>query len=153
PIPHTAIIPSNKDRIAGNLGRFVASQFFTRENVRRQLENSDAAMRLAQWLADPATRRMASQFVIDKVPAILDAIDDEAGERFLHEVGRRLAVIEISPIAGGLLFLLTSDNRHQAILDRALQALEQWLIANEGVVKAKFSQASAYTPGFFDNYV
>ena len=153
PIPHTAIIPSNKDRIANNLGRFAASQFFTRENVRRQIENSGVTIRLAQWLAEPATRRTASQFVVQKVPAILEAIEDEAGERLLHEVGRRLAAIEISPVAGGLLMLLTKDDRHQAILDRALQALEQWLIANEGVVKAKFSQASVYTPGFLDNYI
>jgi uncharacterized membrane-anchored protein YjiN (DUF445 family) len=153
PIPHTAIIPSNKDRIADNLGRFAVSQFFTRENVRRQLESSGLTIRLAQWLADPATRRTASQFMVHKVPAVLKAIEDEAGERLLHEVGRRLATIEISSIAGGLVFLLTRDNRHQAILDRALQALEQWLIANDGVVKAKFSQASAYTPGFFDNYI
>jgi uncharacterized membrane-anchored protein YjiN (DUF445 family) len=38
-------------------------------------------------------------------------------------------------------------------LDRALQAFERWLIANEVVIKAKFSQASLYTPLFVDSYV
>src|SRR5271165_6915763 len=34
PIPRTAIIPANKDRIAENLGQFVVQQFLTRENIR-----------------------------------------------------------------------------------------------------------------------
>jgi uncharacterized membrane-anchored protein YjiN (DUF445 family) len=153
PIPHTAIIPTNKDRIAENLGLFIANHFLTKENVRRRLEASNTVLHIAQWLDDPATRRIASQFVIDRVPAILDAIEDEHIERFLQKVARRFGAIEVSSLAGGFLAFLTRDNRHQAMFDRALQALEQWLVANQGVVSAKFSQASAYTPGFLDGYV
>jgi uncharacterized membrane-anchored protein YjiN (DUF445 family) len=153
PIPHTAIIPTNKDRIAENLGLFIANHFLTKENVRRRFEANNTVLQFAQWLDDPATRRMASQFIIDRVPAILDAIDDEDAERLLQDVVRRLGAIDVSPLAGRLLSFLTRDNRHQALFDRALRALEQWLVANQGVVNAKFSQASAYTPGFLDSYV
>jgi uncharacterized membrane-anchored protein YjiN (DUF445 family) len=153
PIPHTAIIPTNKDRIAENLGLFIANHFLTKENVRRRFEADNTVLQFAQWLDAPATRRIASQFIIDRVPAILDAIDDEDAERLLQDVVRRLGAIDVSPLAGRLLSFLTRDNRHQALFDRALRALEQWLVANQGVVNAKFSQASAYTPGFLDSYV
>lgn len=153
PVPHTAIIPANKDRIAETLGSFIANQFLTKENVRRQLEANNAVLQIARWLDEPASRRMASQFLIDRVPAILAVIEDEDVERLLQDVVRRLGAIDVSPLAGWLLSFLTRDNGHQALLDRALRALEQWLVANQGVVNAKFSQASAYTPGLLDSYV
>jgi uncharacterized membrane-anchored protein YjiN (DUF445 family) len=39
------------------------------------------------------------------------------------------------------------------MLDRGLSTLEEWLVANRGLIKAKFSEASRYTPVFLDNYV
>lgn len=153
PIPHTAIIPNNKDRIAENLGVFIANHFLTKENVRRRLEANNMVLHVAQWLDDPATRRMATRFVIDRVPAILDAIDEEDAELLVQDVVRRLGAIDVSPLAGRLLSTLTRDDGHQALFDQALRALEQWLVANQGVVNARFSQASAYTPGFLDSYV
>jgi uncharacterized membrane-anchored protein YjiN (DUF445 family) len=153
PIPHTAIIPTNKDRIAENLGLFIANHFLTKENVRSQLEAHNTVSQLAQWLDDPASRRMASQFLIDTIPAILNAVEDEHAECVLQKFARRLGAMDVSPLAGGVLSFLTRDNGHQALFDRSLRALEQWLVANQGVVNAKFSQASAYTPGFLDSYV
>ena len=35
PIPHTAIIPKSKDEIAKNLGQFIKSEFFSKENLRK----------------------------------------------------------------------------------------------------------------------
>jgi uncharacterized membrane-anchored protein YjiN (DUF445 family) len=153
PIPHTAIIPNNKDRIAENLGVFIANHFLTKENVRRRLEANNMVLHIAQWLDDPAARRMATRFVIDRVPAILEAIEGEDAELLVQDVVRRLGAIDVSPLAGRLLSTLTRDDGHQALFDQALRALEQWLVANQGVVNAKFSQASAYTPGFLDSYV
>ncbi len=37
PIPHTAIIPSNQERIADNLGYFIEANFLAPEPVRRKL--------------------------------------------------------------------------------------------------------------------
>ena len=48
---------------------------------------------------------------------------------------------------------LAESNRHHALFDRGLGGLEKWLMANRGLIKAKFSEASRYTPVFLDNYV
>src|SRR5207245_5374046 len=43
PIPHTAIIPNNKDKIGASLGNFVEHNFVTPENVMRKLEQRNLA--------------------------------------------------------------------------------------------------------------
>ena len=53
PIPHTAIIPANQNRIADNLGRFIEVNFLAPEPVRAKLAEVDFAALVADWLADP----------------------------------------------------------------------------------------------------
>jgi len=51
PIPHTAIIPNNKDRIGDSLARFLKDNFLTPRVVARRLETFDVAGAAARWLA------------------------------------------------------------------------------------------------------
>jgi uncharacterized membrane-anchored protein YjiN (DUF445 family) len=64
-----------------------------------------------------------------------------------------LLKLNVSCISGKVLAVLIEGNRHPALLDRGLSAFEEWLMTNQGLIKAKFSQASRYTPVFLDNYV
>jgi uncharacterized membrane-anchored protein YjiN (DUF445 family) len=154
PIPHTAIIPTNKQRIAENFGQFVEQHFLTRENVRKRLQTSNTAEAITRWLDEPATQRMLSQLAIDLIPAALSAIEERDADRFLKaSLTPRLKKLDPSRLAGEVLATLAANNRHQEFFDHTLQALKRWLVANEGLVRAKFSQASAYTPGFFDKYL
>src|SRR6516165_2767500 len=43
PIPHTAIVPTNKERIAQALSRFVEQNFLTRELLVRKVRDSESA--------------------------------------------------------------------------------------------------------------
>ncbi|HEX2202747.1 MAG TPA: DUF445 family protein, partial [Longimicrobium sp.] len=52
-----------------------------------------------------------------------------------------------------MLSTLTAGGRHQALLDRALHALEAWLVANETTITEKFGAASKYTPRAIDRYI
>ena len=54
PIPHTAIIPRNKERIGASLGRFVELNFASPEVVSAKLAHVDLSGNLAQWLSDSA---------------------------------------------------------------------------------------------------
>src|SRR5678809_1667836 len=53
PIPHTAIIPSNKNSIGENLATFICANFLSTEQVLAKLAQFDPAARLAAWLAAP----------------------------------------------------------------------------------------------------
>ena len=66
PIPHTAIIPAQKARLGRALGRFVANNVFTGDEVARILAKLDLAGIIARTLADPATARPAAQ-ALDRI--------------------------------------------------------------------------------------
>ena len=62
PIPHTAIVPTRKDRIGRSLGNFVQKHFLTREVISRHLTGLQIARRLATWASQPEnSRRIAVQ--------------------------------------------------------------------------------------------
>ena len=52
PIPHTAIIPANKDRVGKTLATFVQRNFLTREVIEARLRGLHIGERLAAWIAD-----------------------------------------------------------------------------------------------------
>ena len=54
PIPHTAIIPENKDRIAETMAQFLRENFLTPQVVARRLTAMNLAGAAGDWLADPA---------------------------------------------------------------------------------------------------
>ena len=60
PIPHTAIIPRQKERLGRGLGRFVANHVFTEAEVSRVLARLDLVGVLQRFLSDPATSRPAA---------------------------------------------------------------------------------------------
>src|SRR6185503_15477959 len=62
PIPHTAIVATQKDRIGRVLGNFVQNHFLSREVVAAKLRAMQLSERAAAWLSDPAhSHRLARQ--------------------------------------------------------------------------------------------
>ena len=154
PFPHTAIIPANKDRIGISLGHFVEYNFLTPENVLREIEQRNLAMTAADWLTDRANAFRVAERVCALIPAALDTLGDRDFRRLIdHALAPQLRKLDVSSIAGNILTVLTADGRHQALLDRSLHVLEAWLVTNQALIKAKFSAASKYTPGFLDRYI
>ena len=75
PIPHTAIIPSNKDRIGDNLAVFVRDHFLDPDTLLEKLRVFDPAARLARWLERPRRARVLSEGA-RRVARTLDLLDD-----------------------------------------------------------------------------
>jgi uncharacterized membrane-anchored protein YjiN (DUF445 family) len=154
PIPHTAIVPRNKDRIGGELGRFVEQNFLTPENIVAKLAQIDLIGLAAHWLAQPANSRVVAATVREFIPRILTAIDDAEIERLLGKtVVERIEELDIAKASGSVLALLTAGNRHQAVLDYILTGVGSWLDRNREVIKDKFGEQSAFTPKFVDTYI
>jgi uncharacterized membrane-anchored protein YjiN (DUF445 family) len=154
PIPHTAIIPRNKDRIAESLGAFVEQNFLTPDNVLRRMRNHNAAEAIARWLGREPNRVAVAQAMGDLVPVVLRAGSDADLQRLLdRSLHPMLLKLNIARAAGHLLEQLMEDERHHALLDKALAALEAWLRENQPMILAKFSEASRYTPPILDDYI
>ncbi|HZB28233.1 MAG TPA: DUF445 family protein, partial [Gemmatimonadales bacterium] len=60
PIPHTAIIPSRKDRIGRSLGNFVQNNFLSPEVLTSKLRAANISRRAAEWLSQPENARTAA---------------------------------------------------------------------------------------------
>jgi uncharacterized membrane-anchored protein YjiN (DUF445 family) len=154
PIPHTAIIQQRKDELGAGIGQFVEEHFLTPDNIIRKLEEHDAGRAVAEWLADPANSRAVAESLTDFVPALLDALqDDDLAAFFDRAVTPQLLRLDASRLAGDILALLTAQDRHQPLLERAAQAVEAWLSAHQDFIVDRFGQASRYTPEALDRYI
>src|SRR3546814_8660619 len=56
PIPHTAIVPRNKDRIGTTLASFLRANFLTPAVVARRMRRVDVASAIGKFLAAPPER-------------------------------------------------------------------------------------------------
>src|SRR5271165_15389 len=60
PIPHTAVVPENKQRIGASLGRFVTNNFLSPRVLAARLRAIDVVGLAAAWLADERNARAVS---------------------------------------------------------------------------------------------
>ncbi|ARP88524.1 DUF445 domain-containing protein [Bordetella genomosp. 9] len=138
PIPHTAIIPSNKARIADNLAAFVRDHFLDSASLLERLRVFDPAARLGQWLSDPRQARVVAATARTWVLHALDLLDEQAVRDGIQRfVVARLREWNAARTAGDLFDLLARDGRHHAILDEALNRLAGYL--NGEPVRARAS--------------
>ncbi|MGF6819977.1 uncharacterized membrane-anchored protein YjiN (DUF445 family) [Paraburkholderia atlantica] len=153
-IPHTAIIARNQQRIAQSLGNFVEENFLTPELIIGRLREHRASQALARWLTEPANSRGVADVIADSIAGVLE---DSNGTDLTWFFDRllipQLRTLDISRVAGDALKVLTQGERHQPLLDHGLVSLEQWLTCNANIIKAKFSEASKYTPAPLDGYI
>jgi len=128
PIPHTAIIPRNKARIADSLAVFVRDHFLEPEALLAKLKVFDPATRLGEWLSQPAQARMLAGMARGWAVQALDLLDEAAVRRSIQGfVVTQLRQWNAATTAGELLGLLTADNRHQRVLDEGLTRVANWL--------------------------
>ncbi len=131
PIPHTAIIPRNKDRIGAGLGRFVETNFLAPDIVSHKLADADLASKLAHWLKRPRTIDLIATRLSRFLPTLLDALDDDDLRRLAQlTITGRLERVQLAPLAGDAIDLLTRDGRHRPVvdelIDRGATALQEY---------------------------
>jgi uncharacterized membrane-anchored protein YjiN (DUF445 family) len=154
PIPHTAIVPRNKDRIGGELGEFVERNFLTPENIVARLQGVDFVGPAARWASRPANAVQLAGAVGSFVPRLFDALDDAAIEAALAEaVTRRLERLDMAALSATGLALVIESGRHQGVLDQILDATGRWIDAHRGELRARFGAQSRWTPRWIDTYV
>lgn len=145
PIPHTAIIPRNKDRIGASLGRFVEQNFLEPELLHNKLADVDLARHAAQWLKQEGRSSAVATRVTDLLPQLLDAVEDEDVSRFISEqLLARVDEIEAAPLAGRLLGMLTQHDRHQEIMDALLKSASRLLGEYDGMIRQKITENTAW---------
>ena len=139
PIPHTAIVPRNKDRIGDTLAQFLRDNFLIPVVVARRTRRLDVAAAIARWLTDPPEgaggrfRQGASRLVAQ----VLEGLDPaRLGGMVKAGIGNRLRQTEVSPILGQLLKAAIAERRHAPLLESAIRWAAKTLAANDHLVRA-----------------
>ncbi|WP_294320150.1 DUF445 domain-containing protein [uncultured Sphingomonas sp.] len=138
PIPHTAIIPRNKDRIGDTLAAFLRDNFLTARVVARRMHRVDAAGAAGKWLADPAARsgrlrHGASRLAVN----VLEGLDpDQFGTMVRGALANRLRAMQVSPALGRTLEAAIADDRHLPLVDAIIRWTAKTLDANDDLVRA-----------------
>ncbi|MCB2017834.1 MAG: DUF445 domain-containing protein [Hydrogenophaga sp.] len=127
PIPHTAIIVANKDRLGAQLARFLGTHFLTPDHVQPMLARWDLARELGQWLDQPASATRVGHWLQQATPALLGALDQTDVRSWVAGLARRLLrQVDVATLGGQALAALTRDGHHQQWLDGLLQQMSQW---------------------------
>ena len=127
-IPHTAIIPRNKQRIAAGLSHFIQSNFLTSEAVVQRIRDFRPARTLYGWLLGVENAEAVATHVARLTAYALNAMDDERVRNYLQQtIARRLREADVAGTAAQLLDVLTENKRHHELLDAALRALDEVL--------------------------
>lgn len=138
-IPHTAIIPQSKARIADGLAEFVRDHFLDPATILGKLAVFDPARRLGEWLTDPVRVRFWVGQAQGWALGLLATFDDKRLQKAtLDLIVEQVRRWDAAPTASDVLGLLTQNGRHHQLLDAGLQQLSAFLLQDE--VKAKVSQ-------------
>ncbi len=145
PLPHTAIIARNKDRIGENLATFVETNFLAPEIIADKLERIDFAVQFADWLAVPERGRQIAQWLLEFLPNLLAAIDDEDVRRFIHDnVAQRVHEIDTRVVVGTIAETLLEDNRHQAVVTELLEQLARLFEEHKPLIRERVRDSTAW---------
>lgn len=155
PIPHTAIVPSKKDRVGKTLGAFVQRNFLSRDVIEFRLRSMNVGRRLAEWLADPENARTISRSAASAMSSAAQMLnDDDVQEVIDRSVAARVRSMHLAPIIGKVLAVITEDDRHQEVLDEVIQLASRVVDENSEVIRARIEQESPWwVPGAVDEKI
>ncbi|BCA59203.1 DUF445 domain-containing protein [Sphingomonas sp. HMP6] len=144
PIPHTAIIPRNKDRIGTTLAAFLRDNFLIPGVVARRMRRVDMAGAAGRWLANPPggdgrLRRGAAGLAAH----MLEAFDQQRlGGMVKAGIGQRLRALDVSPLLGQALTAAIAEDRHLPLLDGIVRWGARLLASNEEMIRAMVHERS-----------
>ena len=155
PIPHTAIVPTNKERIGPALGRFITHNFLDTRVAHDRLARIDLVGWITRWLRSPGnTARLAMQFGA-LLPRILRAVPgDEAGELLGQAARYGIQALPAAPLASKILAAIWAQGEAQALIEYALDFAESSLASHRDVISQKVAEKSSrWIPRWVDSLI
>jgi uncharacterized membrane-anchored protein YjiN (DUF445 family) len=141
PIPHTAIIPHQKERLGAALGRFVATHVFTDQEVAAVLARLDLPGILHRFLADPGSARPASVALAGMLPRLLATVEDGRARRLLSRLAPRiLGGAGAGRVLARALRGLVEGGRHQEVFGFVLGQFKTLMASKEETLRVAIEE-------------
>ncbi len=136
PIPHTAIIPRNKDRIGDTLALFLRDNFLTPSVVARRMQRVDVAGAAGRFLAEPPQQGRLWRGAARMLENMLEALDPERfGTMVKGVLADRLRSFDAAPLIGEALDAAIAEDRHVPLLDELVIAIARLVNNNEDLIR------------------
>jgi len=155
PIPHTGIVPNNKDRIAKALGRFITNNFLTATAMNERLSRVDVVGSLARWISAPTNAKRLADYIAVILPRVAASLPaHQIGETIGTLARQALATVPAAPLASKVLAVLWAQGEAQALVARAIDYSESWLAGNKEYLTDKIArQSSRWVPKWVDKMI
>ncbi|KAF0114959.1 MAG: hypothetical protein FD149_1713 [Rhodospirillaceae bacterium] len=155
PVPHTALIPRNKDRIGAGLGAFIERHFLEPEEISRKLRALDPARRLGQWLDEPGHAEGLARRLTSAGPYLVRTIADPSLRVFVENTlqGQR-ETFQLSPLIGQAVQMMMEADHHHTLIDHVLTLTARLIAEHEQQIYEKVSAKSAWwIPAVVDRHI
>jgi uncharacterized membrane-anchored protein YjiN (DUF445 family) len=127
-LPHTAVIPRNKGRIAEGVADFIESNFLSPEAIVARIAAARPARTLCAWLLAPGNAGTLAGYATRLLAYGLTLFDDARIRQFLQKiVVERVKNLDLAAAVAEVLDVLTQNGRHHELLDQALAGLDELL--------------------------
>lgn len=124
PIPHTQIIPRNKDRIASRLGSLTQRQLLTPEAIGKLIESWRIPSECTALLLDSTRRQVVSQEAASLLARMVEASEDRTMQQFIrHLASNVLRGLHLAPLIGQALSSFLRTSQRDRLVNDALTAL------------------------------
>jgi uncharacterized membrane-anchored protein YjiN (DUF445 family) len=137
PIPHTAIIPHNKERLGRTLASFLRTNFLRTGIVARKVRTMDVAGAMGRFLAQPSggegRMRMGASRLMGDIVSSLD--QERLGGIAKAAVRKQLEKLDVAPLLGQLLGAMIKERRHLPLMDSLIGWSSKTLEANEHLIR------------------
>ena len=155
PIPHTAIIPTRKDRVGEVLGGFVERNFLNRQVIEQRLLEARLGERLARFLSEPANSKAVARHAARGLVAAAESLrDDEMQSMIDSAILDRIKAARVAPFIGRGLSLITAGNRHQELLDEGIRLAARAVTENEDIIRKRIeAETPWWIPGAVDEKI
>lgn len=137
PIPHTAIIPRNKDRIGDTLANFLRENFLVTKIVAQRMHGVDMASAVGRFLKSPAGGEGRLRYGASRIFAdIVGSLDqDRLGSMFKGAVNKQARQLDLATPMGQILDVVMAEDRHGPLIDSTIKWAYRTLDTNEHVIR------------------
>ena len=143
PIPHTAIVPRNKDRIGDTLAAFLRDNFLVPHVIARRMAAVDVAAAAGRFLASPPQQGRLWRGASRLAASVLEGLDpDRFGGMVKGALADRLRRYDAGPLIGQALDAAIADDRHVPLLDQMIGWVARLVSANEALIRQMVHERS-----------
>jgi uncharacterized membrane-anchored protein YjiN (DUF445 family) len=152
PIPHTGIVPRNKEKIGAALGRFVSNNFLSPSVLAKKLAKLEAAQWAGAWLCDPINAHRIAREASLMLPEILGSLPGGQIADWLAALARSgIDSLPAAPLASKILSIARLQGESQGLIDRVIDVVETSLLGQQNFIREKVAQnSSRFVPGWVD---